>query len=432
MATAELVSDPALESAAFADLESLDDMLDDAAADHAELDFSDELDAQLDGADFASDEDVLDEELLADEDALAGSWDDGFEDGALLDGDSLDELLDEFSPTASLSAPATAGAATGLIRQIEPIVLDQLAADDADAFLRGIRRRLAGVAARAAPLLQRAMPAVQGVLGRLGPWGMAASAGLGAIRGVAQGQGLRGALRGAAGGLTAGIPGVGAVLSRLGGAGGLLRGVAAAAGGGGGNASSVVRNVLGTLAPSGGAGAGLAGMLGGVLQGDAADDDAALDALADEADARRMPAGVVLPIGAGLAIRVVAQHGSRVSAQPAARRSATWTAARAGERTLLNAGLRVPGTAGRRIRVMRAIARLASELLRSRGGEPRELPAAVSTAANRILAVTQRAPTVGQVPRAVARRKVAARQRILNRMPVSALQRAPIRRSAAA
>src|SRR5207248_848222 len=106
-------------------------------------------------------------------------------------------------------------AAMAMAASLNPFVLEQMDADDADAFFKGIGRAFSGVArglsgavsqvARAAPgflkatgpLISRAVPMIQQVAGKLGPWGALVSAGLGAAKNLAEGKGLSGALQGA-------------------------------------------------------------------------------------------------------------------------------------------------------------------------------------------------------------------------------------------
>src|SRR5207302_580834 len=129
-------------------------------------------------------------------------------------------------------------------------------------------------------------PMIQRVVGMAGPWGRLISGGMGAIQGLAEGRGLRGALAGALGGI---IPGVG------------------------GRIASAI--------------------LGGGGSFDGADDDGALDALADQADAGEVDAAVAIPFGAGLAARLAARAGfgrGRLQAMP--RDRALWAGARAAER----------------------------------------------------------------------------------------------------
>jgi hypothetical protein len=181
-------------------------------------------------------------------------------------------------------------------------------------------------------------------------------------------------------------------------------------------------SVLGALAPSGGVAGGLGGLLGGLFGGgDGADDDADLDALADMVDARRVLPAVALPIGAGLAARAVARKGCPSAARTMGRRPQFWRPARAAERILLRAGARAGGTAGRQLRIMRTIARLAVHILRRRGGSPRQIPRTVQWSANRILQLVRGAPTVGRVAPATAARKLAVRHNVLRKVPVAAL-----------
>jgi hypothetical protein len=326
---------------------------------------------ELDAAEGLADEF---EESLGDEFAEEDSAD-AFGDYAVDDATGL------YLPRRQL---ITGPAAVAIARRLNPFVLEAMSADDADAFFRrigrGLRRigrgvgRVAGrvgrvvgrVARAAAPLLQRALPIIQRVAGIAGPWGRLVSAGIGAARGLIAGRGLRGALAGAVGGL---IPGVG---------------------------GQIARSVLG---------------------GDGADDDAALDALADMADARQVPAAVALPLGAGLAARVVTPRPAGAIPPPVAR------CARAAERTMLRAGAAAGGSTGRRLRVMRTVARVARARVAQAGGPvaaARAVPAATAAAARRVVAQVRRRPAAGVGSPAVARRRLAVRRRILATVPLGA------------
>lgn len=366
-----------------------DDFLEESAFDAADgLDgFADDFDADA----------LAGLESFADElDGLDAA--DGFEGDGLDALDGFDDLLDgaddafELDAASGLYLPGTpriisGPAAVTLARGLQPLVMDSLDADDSDAFfrrLRNVARRVAsGVARvgraaapllrRAAPLLRRALPMVQRVAGMAGPWGRLVSAGIGAAQGLMSGRGLRGALAGAVGGL---VPGVG-----------------------------------GRIASS-------------LLGGSGMDDDASLDALADMSDARLVVPAVALPLGAGLAARVVARQavpdGTPLGA---AARGALRARAANVERQLLSAALQVPGTAGRRLRVLRAITHQAAPRLRAQGPAAAlpAMPQVVRAALQRGLAQAQRMPQLGAVPAQVAARRVAARQRVLRTTPVAAL-----------
>ncbi|NPC52061.1 hypothetical protein HPC50_33925, partial [Corallococcus exiguus] len=140
----------------------------------------------------------------------SGFEDDGFEElfaeaeaeDAFLEDDGFDGF--EASPASGLFMPATSNrlvsgpAAVTLARTLNPFVLESMDADDAEAFLGRITRRIRsaargiargvrragqlGAAAlrRAGPLLARALPVVQRVAGLAGPWGRVVAAGVGA------------------------------------------------------------------------------------------------------------------------------------------------------------------------------------------------------------------------------------------------------------
>ncbi|MBN9682411.1 MULTISPECIES: hypothetical protein [unclassified Corallococcus] len=341
----------------------------------------------------------------------SGFEDDGFEElfaeaeaeDAFLEEDGFDGF--EPSPTSGLFVPATSNrlvsgpAAVTLARALNPFVLESMDADDAEAFFRGITRRIRGAARgiargvrragqlgaaalrRAGPLIARALPVVQRVAGLAGPWGRVVAAGIGAAQGLLRGQGLRGALAGAVGGL---IPGVG-----------------------------------GRIASS-------------VLRGDGADDDASLDALADMADARQVPAAVALPLGAGLAARVVTRQAVPMStALGGAAQGVLRARTRGVEQLLMRLCHQTPGTAGRRLRLMRLIARLAAGNLRLRGpgGAITALPRVVRGAGRRVLTRAVQVPSMGVVPPRLAARRVHARRHALRHIPVSVVSAASVRRA---
>ncbi|WP_434299031.1 hypothetical protein [Corallococcus exiguus] len=341
----------------------------------------------------------------------SGFEDDGFEElfaaaeaeDAFLEEDGFDGF--EASPASGLFMPATSNrlvsgaAAVTLARTLNPFVLESMDADDAEAFLGRITRRIRsaargiargvrragqlGAAAlrRAGPLLARALPVVQRVAGLAGPWGRVVAAGVGAAQGLLRGQGLRGALAGAVGGL---IPGVG-----------------------------------GRIASS-------------ILRGDGADDDASLDALADMADARQVPPAVALPLGAGLAARVVTRQAVPMSTTLGGAAQGVLRARTRGvEQLLMRLAQQVPGTSGRRLRLMRLIARLAAGNLRLRGtgGAITALPRVVQGAGRRVITRAIQVPAMGVVPARLAARRVHARRHVLRHIPVSAVSAASVRRA---
>ena len=362
-------------------LESGDDFESDAFEDDAfSGDSLDELDA-------------LDEGDALDELDAAGDLADEFEDELAADdaGDGLDEFgdfaLDSASGLYVPSAPRliSGPAAVAIAQRLNPFVIESMDADDADAFFRRVGRGLRNIGRRirraargvgrvvsrglrvAAPLLRRVLPMVQRVAGLAGPWGRLVSAGIGAARGLASGRGLRGALAGAAGGL---VPGVG---GRLAGA-----------------------------------------LLGG---GDGADDDAALDALADMSDAGEVTPDVALPLGAGLATRVatprVAGNIPPEIAAPAA----------AAEQTMLQAATAAGGSTGRRLRLLRLIARLIRANLQRTGtarAAADAFPATASAVAGRVLRRARRRSGMYASSRGVALRRLQARRRILRSVPLAA------------
>ncbi|MBE4750660.1 hypothetical protein G4177_21045 [Corallococcus sp. ZKHCc1 1396] len=343
-----------------------------------------------------------------------GFEDDGFEElfAAAEEEDAFLELEDdgfegfEQDPTSGLFAPSaprliTGPAAVVLARTLNPFVLESMDADDAEAFLRRVTRRVRAAARgvargvrqvgrlggaalrRAAPLLSRALPIIQRVAGVAGPWGRVVAAGIGAARGLMRGQGLRGALAGAVGGL---IPGVG-----------------------------------GRIASS-------------ILRGDGADDDASLDALADMADARQVPAAVALPLGAGLAARVVSRQAvPTVAALGAAAQGVVRSRTRGLEQYLMRVARQIPGGPGRRLRIMRAIAQLCARDLRQRGpgGAITAMPQVVRRASQRVVTRAVQTPRLGAMPPRVAARRVQARQQVLRRIPVSAVSAASVRQPSA-
>jgi hypothetical protein len=301
--------------------------LDELEADGFEADGLDELDElEADGLDeldeFEADGlDDLDDDGLDAMDELDELTDDALDDLDYAGDFAFDEASDLFVPGAPtlISGPA----ASSLMNMLNPAVMDSMDADEVDAFFGRIGGFLKRAARSAAPFLRRALPMVQKVAGFAGPWGRLVSAGLGGVQGLMEGKGLKGALQGAVGGL---IPGAGGAIAQ--------------------------------------------NLLGSVLSADAAEDDAAVDAMADLFDAaaphhpragvrpaahrvvnhvhvatgrvhprhvahahahahhahghahrvhghphvvhphgRRLHAAVALPIGAGLVSRVIGRHG---------------------------------------------------------------------------------------------------------------------------
>lgn len=387
--------------------ESDADALGDADAALSELSEFDDLDAldgfedldELDAFDF--EDDALDALSALDDGEELDELDDAFD---MDEGNSLDELddleLDELGdfaqqPGSALYLPRTPTLVTGpaavaAARQLNPLVLDALRSDDADAFfrrLRNVARRVGrvvrragvgrilgrvgriagGLVRRVGPLIVRALPAIQRIAGFAGPWGRLFSAGIGAIRGLASGGGLRGALAGAVGGL---VPGMGGRLASM------------------------------------------------VLRGNGADDDAAMDALADMADARRIPAAVALPVAAGLAARTVARQGLQRAGVLAPRTALVLPAARAAERIFLGSAGALPGSAGQRVRLMRLAARAAALRLGQQASPARAaraIPLAARQAAQRVMQTTRRMPRLGFSSRVAALRRLILRQRLIRR-----------------
>ncbi|RKG72055.1 hypothetical protein D7W79_29710, partial [Corallococcus exercitus] len=169
-----------------------------------------------------------------------------------------------------------------------------------------------------------------------------------------------------------------------------------------------------------------------ILRGDGADDDASLDALADMADARQVPSAVALPLGAGLAARMVSRQAVPMSTSlGAAAQGVLRSRTRGLEQHLMRLAQQVPGTPGRRLRLMRAIALLAARGLRLRGpgGAIGALPRVVQGAGRRVLTRAVRMPTLGVIPPRMAARRVLARRQVLRRIPVSAVSAAAVRRA---
>lgn len=376
MMQASLVEEDLLEGEeGFEEVDSLEEDAFSEVDELGETDTLDDVDAldEFEEADTLADE--FDEELHAENE---GGALDEFGDFAL---DSATGLYMP-SPPGLISGPA----AVAIAQRLNPVVLESMDADDADAFFRRIRRglrrigrgigRVAGrvgrvvgrVARVAAPILRRVLPIVQRVAGLAGPWGRLVSAGLGAVRGLAEGRGLRGALAGAVGGL---VPGVGGRL-----AGAILR------------------------------------------FGDGADDDGALDALADMADAGQVPPAVALPLGAGLATRIATPRIAGNIPPAVARRAAV------AERTMLRAATAAGGSTGRRLRILRIIACLVRARLQrsaSAGRAAAALPSTAQAVARHVLRRARQRPSMGASSPAGAARRVMARRRVLARVPIVAV-----------
>lgn len=261
-------------------------------------------------------------------------------------GDSIDLHSDEFVVTMAES-PAIPPAQASFGAAVNQLLLHDLDAGSADEFLRRVRRRVVQVgrqvargaasptalrrlarvagpmARRLGPqLVRRGLPMLSRVVRYAGPWGRVAAAGLGATQALLEGRGWRGAIVGAAG---AALPGP-----------------------------------AGRIAAS-------------LLRGDGADDDAALDALADLADTRAVGAEVALPMAAALATRMIVRRGhcpQCVERTPPRGQAAIWHRARRAEPALLNQLLHAQGSAGQRIRVLRDVARAGALTLREHRGSP--------------------------------------------------------------
>lgn len=355
--------------------EALDEL---AALDDQEA--FDEL-AELDGFDDSDELELLDDDSFLDD----------LDDAALDDEDALSDYA--MHPSSGLYLPrqptlVTGPAAIAAARRLNPVVIESLRADDADAFFRRIRRlarrvgglvrrvgsiplvrrigRVAGgLLRRAAPLLLRAMPAIQRIVGFAGPFGRLAAAGIGAVRGLASGGGWRGALAGAIGGA---VPGIGGRIASM------------------------------------------------VLRGNGADDDAALDALADMTDAGQVPAAVALPIGAGLAARVATRQGLERQGTATQAVARAWPAARAAERVFLSSLANLPGSAGQRLRLLNLAARAAALRVGQQPGvrvAAQAIPSAARTAARQVMVTARRMPRLGAITRSLAIRRLLLRQRLL-------------------
>ncbi len=401
-------------------------LFEDAAFDADDgLDELDELDG-FEDSDFAADgldelDDFVDE---LDADGLDG-LDDMADELDELDyaGDfAFDEASDLFLP--GLSGLISGPAATSIMRLLNPAVMDSLDADEVDAFFGRIGGFLKRAAKSAAPMLRRALPMVQNVAGYAGPWGRLVSAGIGGVQGLLDGKGLKGALSGAVGGL---LPGA---------------------------AGNVAQ-----------------GLLSGVLGGDGAEDDAAVDAMADlfdaahphavhasaaharaaqaahahaahahaahaahaaraahahgvravhahPAHANRLHAAVALPIGAGLVTRVIGKHGlapalRHLVGSPAAMHRVHGLSPRLNhvERQLLGAAHKIPGSVGRRLQAMRRIGHHAAHLVRRRSvASPASAVRAIPAAVR--AAIRQVVPRVVRAPHALVRSPAVAARRV--------------------
>ncbi len=310
------------------------------------------------------------------------SEDDAFED----DGDfALDDASGLFLP-ADLGFGQGAGTIQ-VARRLNPAMLAALDADDADAFFRrlrriasraasgfrsvagGVGRGLARVARTAAPLLRRALPMIQRVAGIAGPWGRLVSAGIGAVRGIADGRGLRGALAGAVSGA---IPGIG-----------------------------------GQIASS-------------VLRGDGADDDAGLDALADMAQVGRVSAAVAMPLGAALGARAAMRQGVALTGGAASPRAqGAWGRARTVEPQMLQALAAMSGPIAQRLRLLQLASRHAAVTAASQGtpsAAAGALPKAARLALARVQQLQHARPQVGAIPNTLAAQRLAARRRAIVRV----------------
>ena len=359
--------------------------------------FEEDAFSELDELDELSESESLDDafEELDEAESLADDFEGELAAGD--EGDALDEFgdfaLDSATGLYMPSAPRliSGPAAVAIARRLNPFVIDSMDADDADAFFRrigrGLRRigrgigraarsvgRVVGRGARvAAPVLRRVLPMVQRVAGLAGPWGRLVSAGIGAVRGLASGRGLRGALAGAVGGL---VPGVG---GRLAGA-----------------------------------------IVGG---GDGADDDAALDALADMSDAGQVSPDVAMPLGAGLATRIATPRIAGNIPPAIASRAA------AAERTMLRAATAAGGSTGRRLRLLRLIARLVRAELRRRSpgaqAAAAALPTTTRSVAGRVLRRARQRPGMYASSAGAALRRTHARRRIVRSVPLGAVYPRP-------
>lgn len=338
---------------ALAGEDALDELDGDGLDDADELDDMDELDAsddmdELDSGDDMDELDDLDQGDDLDEGDGLDDLDEGYDEG--------DELVARHGGIASRT-----GAARVLRAPANRAVLQAMDAEDADEFLRRLRRvgRLARGAVRTVgrvargPLGQIAGRILQVAplpphLRALGQAGLA----------LARGEGLRGAARAGLRGL---LPGR-----------------------------------LGAIA-------------GRVLRGDGADDDDALDALADLADAGEVDAFTATPVGAGLAAHGAARRAVGPTRNPTVRRGA-----RQAQQIFLRAAASIRGTTGQRLRMMQAMGRLTEQILRqqtpSRRQRARQLPQAAQRAARVVQRQVQQRPTAGRTPPTQAQRRLQQRR----------------------
>ncbi len=387
------------------DFDDMDDFEEDGFDDLDELDELDEWD-ELDDMDELDEWDALGMDDFDEMDALGFDGLDEWDDADDYDYDAASRLYLPSAPRI-VSGPTAAALAS----MLNPAVMDSLDADEADAFFRriggflkraargvtrGVRRVGRGIARgvkrvaktvgpalkrfgrMAAPLLKRALPMIQKVAGMAGPWGRLVSAGIGGVRGLMSGKGLKGALQGAVTGL---IPG------------------------------------------------GAGSMVAGLLRADGLDDDAALDALADMTDAGEVDPAVALPLGAGLAARVIARRGIGAAQQRRGTASSRVRGAaapvRQAHRVMLNVARRLGGPVGRRLRLLRTIARSAAGRVARSASTPkaaaRATPRAAATAARKVANVAARRPQLAKRSPVVAKRRTQMRRKILRQVPVSSL-----------
>ena len=332
--------------------------------------------------------DELDEGDALDELDAAGDLADEFEDEFAADdgGDGLDEFgdfaLDSASGLYVPSAPRliSGPAAVAIAQRLNPFVVEAMDADDADAFfrrigrgLRRIRQRIGRAASRVGRVVSRGLRVAAPCCAACCRWCNASPdspvqgrARLGGHRRPADWrQGRPAWCAGAAGGL---VPGVG---GRLAGA-----------------------------------------LLGG---GDGADDDAALDALADMSDA-----GEVTPTSRCHWRR--SRHASPHLASPATFRRRSPRKPRRPSRRCCG-GDRRGGSTGRRLRLLRLIARLIRTHLRRTGtarAAAEAFPETARTVAERVLRRARRRPGMYASRRGVALRRLNARRRILRSVPLAA------------
>jgi len=381
-----------------ADLYDFDtDDFDDDGFDDLDLDGYDDIDGFDDVDDDFDDDGFDDIDELDDIDAMSID-DDGFDDLDDFDFDAASGLYVPNAPTI-ISGPA----ATAIARTLQAAALDSLDADDADAFwgrLKGFVKKAArgvkGLAKRVASgvgkivknpafrkLAGAALNHIQRIAKVAGPWGRVVAAGIGGARGLLSGGGWKGALRGAVQGA---LPGV----------------------------------------------AGKA--ISGLLRADGLDDEAGLDALADLVDAGQIPRAVALPIGAGLAARAMARRGIAAAqmrtASAQARVRGMWRHMQRTMLTMLRAARSIPGPAGRKLRILRQVARNAAMTLARSAQSPRAAAqmtsAAAASAARKVVPVAAQRPAMGRVPPHVAARRTQQRLQIIRQVGPRALTRGQI------